>query len=66
MIIEYFAGIGRSLAKKLVELGAQVYGVSKTKKNLESLKVAFWLQSVSLLSLVTHDPHVQEECPSCP
>ena len=52
MIIEYCAGIGRSLAKRLVELGAQVYGVSKTKKNLESLNVAFLFQSVSLLSLV--------------
>lgn len=32
------AGIGRGLVKTLAEQGAEVYGVSKTKANLESLK----------------------------
>ena len=31
-------GIGRSVCIKLHELGVQVYAISKTKKNLESLE----------------------------
>eukprot|EP00092_Neocalanus_flemingeri_P032384 GFUD01035209.1.p1 GENE.GFUD01035209.1~~GFUD01035209.1.p1 ORF type:complete len:245 (-),score=77.03 GFUD01035209.1:73-807(-) len=32
------AGIGRGVAKQLVQLGAEVWGVSRTKANLESLQ----------------------------
>ena len=35
------AGIGRGLAIQLAQRGAQVWGVSKTKANLDSLKVNF-------------------------
>jgi len=33
------AGIGRGVAKELVNLGAEVWGVSRTKANLDSLQV---------------------------
>ena len=32
------SGIGRGLAKQLTELGAEVWGVSRTKENLQSLQ----------------------------
>ena len=35
------SGIGRGLAKQLTELGAEVWGVSRTKENLQSLAVSF-------------------------
>ena len=44
------SGIGRGLAKQLTELGAEVWGVSRTKENLQSLAVS--LQSVRALPSV--------------
>ena len=38
-----FLGIGRGLAIQLVELGAEVWGVSRTKANLDSLLVSYYL-----------------------
>ena len=35
------SGIGRGLAKQLTDLGAEVWGVSRTKENLQSLAVSF-------------------------
>ena len=35
------SGIGRGLAKQLTELGAEVWGVSRTKQNLQSLAVSW-------------------------
>ena len=32
-------GIGRGVAQELTKLGAKVWGVSRTKANLDSLKV---------------------------
>ena len=34
------SGIGRGLAKQLTDLGAEVWGVSRTKQNLQSLAVS--------------------------
>ena len=34
------SGIGRGLAKQLTELGAEVWGVSRTRENLQSLAVS--------------------------
>ena len=35
------SGIGRGLAKQLTELGAEVWGVSRTKQSLQSLAVSW-------------------------
>ena len=43
------AGIGRGLAIQLAQRGAQVWGVSKTKANLDSLKVIVNLKSLDRL-----------------
>ena len=36
--MQLFVGIGRSLAKKLVECGAETYALSRTEADLKSLK----------------------------
>ena len=46
------SGIGRGLAKQLTDLGAEVWGVSRTLENLQSLTVSL-NQSQSVL---THIP----------
>ena len=38
-IIIFPLGIGRGVAKELVRLGADVWGASRTKANLDSLQV---------------------------
>ena len=34
------SGIGRGLARQLTDLGAEVWGVSRTRENLQSLAVS--------------------------
>ena len=42
-------GIGRAICKALHASGAQVYGVSKTAANLDSLKVNRYKKNINLI-----------------
>ena len=46
------SGIGRGLAKQLTDLGAEVWGVSRTLENLQSLTVSL-NQSQSVLTHIS-------------
>jgi len=48
------AGIGRGLTKSLLEMGAEVWAVSRTKANLESLKCYGVPLETGLLGLHAH------------